>query len=176
MPCIKVGINEWVVINKGKHASFSLWTDGLSGCVAVAITTDERAFLTHISSDVSAKDWNDKVADQFLAAINKLENLKKITNSMIVIADDKETALSGAVLKTLSKVSYDKEWASDPSLRNPYPGVRTHFSEGKSSSFNIQILERNGHLEAWGTNQNSVKGKEHIESQGFFPGGATADV
>jgi hypothetical protein len=84
--------------------------------------------------------------------------------------------LCGAVLKTLTGLSDKHNWSSDPGTLGPRAGVRAFFLPGKLSMFQVNSLEKMGHLTAWGTDQNSVKGKEYIHSQGFFPGGAPADV
>ena len=54
MPRLKVSIDEWVVIaHDAVEPGFFLWTDGLSGCVGVAMSSDSRVFLTHISSELN---------------------------------------------------------------------------------------------------------------------------
>jgi hypothetical protein len=46
MPRVKVGLDQWVVVNNGTE----LLTDGLSGCIAVMAWTDEQYFLAHVYS------------------------------------------------------------------------------------------------------------------------------
>jgi len=101
MPCIKVGLNEWIVIDRGNNPTFTLWTAGLSGCVGVAITTQQHAFMTHIDSRTTIANWNAAVANQFLAAIGNLGNLNQVLSCEIVIGDDDATPLANAVLLTL---------------------------------------------------------------------------
>lgn len=174
MPCIKVGINEWVVINKAGHNDFTLWTDGLSGCVGVAIATNDRAFMTHIDSKVSVEDWTQKIEKDFLEAVSNLGNYADIQICEIVIGDDDITKLAYAVFQSLMKVLKEAkfdDW-TEPSVRCDSTGMRIYLNAG---TFKLEERKRMGSLPAWGTDQNSAEGAAHIEHQGFFPGGQRAD-
>lgn len=46
---VKVSLDEWATVRRNSGAE--LMTDGLSGCVAVAVRTDDRIALTHVFSD-----------------------------------------------------------------------------------------------------------------------------
>lgn len=46
---VKVSLDEWATVRS--NAGAELMTDGLSGCVAVAVRTDDRIALTHVFSD-----------------------------------------------------------------------------------------------------------------------------
>ena len=170
---IKVGINEWIVVNN--HNASSLWTDGLSGCVGVAIVVPGYAFLTHIDSHISVQDWQQNVEAHFLAALTNLGHLAQADVCEVVIGDDAETPLADAVLRTLRTTwTTANNTMSDPEMTLKRTGVRLHCVTG--GQFQLQSLARMGHQVAWGTHQNSVLGAAHIAFQGFFPGGATADL
>lgn len=61
---IKVSLDEWATVRRNSGAE--LMTDGLSGCVAVAVRTDDRIALTHVFSDAYERKRTDAgVEDRF---------------------------------------------------------------------------------------------------------------
>lgn len=47
---VKVSLDEWAIVDRRAGANAELMTDGLSGCVAVAIRTGDKLALTHVYS------------------------------------------------------------------------------------------------------------------------------
>lgn len=61
---IKVSLDEWAAVRRNSGAE--LMTDGLSGCVAVAVRTDDRIALTHVFSDAYDRKQTDAgIEDRF---------------------------------------------------------------------------------------------------------------
>lgn len=176
MPAIKVGLNEWVVLDTTGHNDLSLWTDGLSGCVGVGVIIPPKIFVTHINSAFSAQDWTQSVEKPFLQAIQNMGSIKTAQDIVVVIGDDDETALSKAVLKTLVHLCYTNELDFDPSLFDSRTGLRIYqHSVSGSTNLMIQTLAQMGHKNEWGANQNSTNGTA-VVAQGFFNGGSVADL
>lgn len=173
---IKVGQNEWIVVDREHRDTLSLCTSGLSGCVGVAIATPQRAFLAHISSDVSAENLRNKVKDQFSQAIAKLGNLADVDLCEIVIGDDKETDLSEAMFDTLGELLGAENLEDlQTAISFPYTGMRI-YPDGKSFQCD-PVRNMNDFKDSWGPYQNSDEAAEHIKAgcQGvFWPKGYVA--
>jgi hypothetical protein len=74
---IKVSLDEWATLQRGNGAE--LMTDGLAGCVAVAVRTDDRVALTHVYSD--ALDRFDVYRDQirdFVAGVGGRDAIREL--------------------------------------------------------------------------------------------------
>jgi hypothetical protein len=85
MPSLKVGLHEWIVVDLTVNNPIELWTSGLSGCVAVAIVTPTRAFVTHINSAITTQNWENTVKNEFLNAIrNNIADINLATACMVV--------------------------------------------------------------------------------------------
>lgn len=176
MPSVKVGLNEWVVLDTTGHNDLSLWTDGLSGCVGVGVIVPPKIFVTHISSTFSAQSWTQSVEAPFLQALSNLGSIKTAKEISVVIGDDDETPLSKAVLATLLQLCDTNDLDFEPSLTDSRTGLRIYqHSVSGSISLMIQSLVKMGHLSIWGTSQNSTNGTG-VVAQGFFSGGRVADI
>jgi hypothetical protein len=77
---IKVSLDEYVIATRGKGAE--LMTDGLSGCVAVALKSGDRIGLTHVYSDALGRF--DDYKEPLKAFANKVANGGEITEAYIV--------------------------------------------------------------------------------------------
>jgi hypothetical protein len=175
MPCIKVGISEWILV-KGQQKPIVLWTDGFIGCVGVAIRSDwraptnHRAFMTHIDSCVSVEEWEKKIEAEFKAAIGKFGSFDKARCVIVVNRDEDhpKTDLEEAVEKTLSEVGLRVELAR-------VAGMRLWCDPGSihKPGFNFEPMMNNGFLDngfrpEWGELMNSVTGREYIEAHELF--------
>jgi uncharacterized OsmC-like protein len=183
MPCIKVGLNEWILINS-LPCPMALWTDGLAGCVAVTIYKPHRAFMTHIYSGISVAEWNNKIEAEFKAAMKKFGDLDDAHCRIIVSreSNQKKSPLEEAVEKTLKDVAEplknDEKRPSNFDLlsEHGYSGMLVWHNPNSDfeNEFSFDALERdgfrrdNGFEPAWGELMNSVTGPEYIEAHGFF--------
>lgn len=166
MPCIKVGINEWAIVDRARFYNFSLWTDKLNGCVAVAIVTDRYAFLTHISSQVTLSQWKFEASSNFLEAIDQLGPLPSNALCEVVLGDDEETKLSWAVYQTIYTKWKESEAAtnSEPEMSSSCQGIRILYP----SLSNFELLKKVGHKREWGENRNTITGAKFVKSYGFL--------
>mmetsp|Transcript_115007 Transcript_115007/g.228938 ORF Transcript_115007/g.228938 Transcript_115007/m.228938 type:complete len:201 (-) Transcript_115007:43-645(-) len=88
---LKVGIDEYVAV--GKQRGLTLWTSGLSGCVAVVITTQESAFLAHIMDFTRAhRDGAAPQPELYMRALNAaifqfVDDVRDVTGVDVVIGD-----------------------------------------------------------------------------------------
>jgi hypothetical protein len=173
MPCIKVGLNEWILLNK-QLSPIALWTDGIIGCVGVTIKSAERAFMAHIYSHISVEEWENKIKAEFKEAIERFGSFDKTYCWITVNRDleDNKTPLEEAVEKTLREAAKGLRVCSTPG----FPGMLVWQSpEAKyKPGFNFEPLfnngfsRNNGFIPAWGELMNSVTGPEYIEAHGFF--------
>lgn len=175
MPCIKVGVNEWAIIDRSKYYNFSLWTAGLNDYVAVAIVTDCYAFLTHISSKMSLYQWDYEASINFLIALRKLGPLSSNAMCEVVLGGSDETTLSWAVYQTIYTKWKDSKAAtnSEPKMSYPYKGIRILYP----SLNNFETLKNIDHKVEWGKNKNTITGSEYLQYQGFLnEKGQPADI
>ncbi len=175
MPCIKVGVNEWAIVDRAKFYNFSLWTDKLNSSVAVAIVTDRYAFLTHINSQVTLSQWDYEVSVNFLEALNHLGPLPSNALCEVVLGDDEETALSWAVYQTIYTKWKQNEAAtnSEPEMSFSCQGIRILYP----SLSNFDLLKKIGHKIEWGKNRNTITGAKFVKRCGFLcEEGQVADI
>jgi hypothetical protein len=77
MTTIKVSLDEWATARRGANAE--LMTDGLAGCVAVAVRTDDRVALTHVYSDALDRfdSYKDQIRD-FVASVGGRDAIREL--------------------------------------------------------------------------------------------------
>ena len=175
MPCIKIGLDEWVIVDRSMYYNFSLWTDNLKGGVAVAIVTKTHAFLTHISHQVSTRQWENEVSKKFLTALDNLGSLPRDAMCEITLADDNETKLSWAVYRTVYIKWKESEAAteSEPKISWQCTGIRIHIP----SLSKFEAIKDIKYKPEWGENKNSKSGSKYIKHKGFLTkNGALADL
>eukprot|EP00931_Biecheleriopsis_adriatica_P105582 TRINITY_DN80150_c0_g1_i1.p1 TRINITY_DN80150_c0_g1~~TRINITY_DN80150_c0_g1_i1.p1 ORF type:complete len:194 (-),score=10.14 TRINITY_DN80150_c0_g1_i1:52-579(-) len=94
MADVRVVVDEWVVTTDPERI---LCTDGLAGCVGIAIRTTDKAFLTHVYSDLDpTKNW-DAYKGQLDVALGNLNP-----------DDIKDCILVGACHNTPDRARIDK--------------------------------------------------------------------
>ncbi len=74
---IKVSLDEWATVRR--NAGAELMTDGLAGCVAVAVRTDDRIALTHVYSDALDRfdNYKDQIRD-FVAGVGGRDAIREL--------------------------------------------------------------------------------------------------
>lgn len=179
MPCIKVGLNEWILLNS-LQCPMVLWTDGIINCVGVTITSANRAFMTHIYSSITVEKWEEKIKAEFKEAIGRFGSFDKTYCCIVVNREPKDpkTDLEAAVEKTLIEVGLRVNSGQLPGMR-----VWNNPASKYKPGFNFDPLFKNGFRDngffpEWGELMNSVTGPEYIEAHGFFSseGAAEADI
>jgi hypothetical protein len=171
MPCIKVGLSEWILLNSMKEYPMVLWTDGIISCVGVAVTSKNRAFMTHIYSGISVDQWENKIKAEFKEAIGRFGSFDAAYCCIAVNRDpeDPKTDLEEAVEKTLIEVGLGPHSAQLAGMR-VWNSPTAKYKPG----FNFDPLFENGFgpekgfSPEWGKVMNSVTGAEYIEAHGFF--------
>src|SRR5262245_13729763 len=83
-PSLKVGLHEWMVVDLTKYKKITLWTSGLSNCIAVAIVTPTCAFVTHINGGITVENWDKTVVKEFLNAIGTIKDIDKAIECKVV--------------------------------------------------------------------------------------------
>jgi len=105
---VKVSLDEWATVRR--TAGAELMTDGLSGCVAVAVRTDDRIALTHVYSDaytiVRGEQGNtDRFDDYktdlsgFIASVGGRDAIREVhlVENGSRVADGRERSLAGLI-------------------------------------------------------------------------------
>jgi len=161
---LKVGIHEWIIVDHTMDNPITLWTDGLIGCVGIAIITPTCAFVTHISSKIGTEDWENTVKNEFLVAIGKIEDIDKATECSVVGGEN--LTLFNAVLPSVDDIMNDK---TDDKCRISYaeykPGVAVYLGGGKPRIQVIKMAEEGPSIQYA---LNSVTGAKHYKARGFF--------
>lgn len=114
---IKVSVNEWAKLDR--NADAELMTDGLSGCVAIAVRTDTHIGLTHVYSN--ADNDPDKFEqyipsiDNFMAQFGGKEAIREVhlVRNASLYAEELDQSLT----RMLAKHLIDKDVASADSIR-----------------------------------------------------------
>lgn len=89
MQNVKVSIDQWAVATIGKA---NLFTDGLSGCVALCLESATQIGLTHVLSGSDKEpDWNECINNIRLMVVVMGNN--SILRATLVYSDDYETPL-----------------------------------------------------------------------------------
>src|SRR5277367_5667419 len=87
MTTVKIGMDQWAVANL--NAGTSLYTSGLSGCVAVALQSEKQIGLTHVASDahLSTDDRNWQLYEQALDGMfNAMNGVSPVKTAHMVAA------------------------------------------------------------------------------------------
>lgn len=91
---VKVGLDEWVVAESPQGGrTVQLCTDGLSGCVAVALTSATRAGLMHVFSGCSNDGEWEKYQPKIAEALNAMGVAMGAMEAELVYSDDNKTWL-----------------------------------------------------------------------------------
>jgi hypothetical protein len=111
---VKVSLDEWAEMRRGANAE--LMTDGLSGCVAVAIRTDDKIALTHVYSDAynfkrnehGEEDRFDAYKSQlgeFVASVGSRDAIREVhlVHNGNPVAERRERNLAGMIEDHLVK-------------------------------------------------------------------------
>jgi hypothetical protein len=164
---LKVGIHEWIMVDLTVNNPIKLWTSGLIGCVAVAIVTPTHAFVTHISSNISAKDWENTVKNQFSEVIGKIADIDKAIECRVVGGED--LGLFEQILKSVGNIMEQK--TNDD--------CKISFSEGGQgvtgvSAYlgefgpRIQVIKGKEEEPPFSKTLNSVTGTQYFKLRGIF--------
>ncbi|MGO1071867.1 hypothetical protein [Lysobacter sp. CA199] len=127
MTRVKVGADEWLVADAGKT---KLMTDGLSGCVAIALSKDDKIALAHVYSDCSQKNGN---WGAYEAALDKALEKSGFggadgANAFVVYSDLSDRWLAGKIEDWLERKGFDPEGAIAPGCAIGQADGRLDFS------------------------------------------------
>ncbi|MFT6675925.1 MAG: hypothetical protein ACJAVM_002122 [Sulfitobacter sp.] len=181
MACIKVGLDEWVLIDRTAAANagvqLNLWTAGLSGCVGIGIIKPPLAFVAHVFSNLSAATWAATYNASVAAAIANLlpfDNTTKII--AVVVGDDNPTPRSNIISGYLDGLIPPANMNLEAEVTVARTGFRM-FNSVAGGDWQYTTLSAGGHVAAWGASLNSATGAAHCTNQGFLsPSGAVAEV
>jgi hypothetical protein len=113
----RVGLNEGVIVTRENLASNDavLYTDGLSGCAALAVINDKYAFLVHVFSG-SEENTIDKRAIEYVEKIIDWFNKHGGATEIEIVTDREGDCTAQAFVKALdsltirNKLEEDAEW------------------------------------------------------------------
>jgi len=177
MTSLKVGINEWVVLDLTANKPIKLWTSGLIGCVAVAIVTPTRAFVTHISSNIGADGWEETVKNEFSKEIGNIEDIDKAAECFVLGGDDPVLygVISSSVIEIMKQKTKGACKVSSAQGSNNGTGVSAYWgSEGPC----IQVIKGYKDEPPFKETLNSVTGAQYCKDRGVFSraDGSPADL
>jgi hypothetical protein len=96
---VKVSLDEWAIVDRRAAANAELMTDGLSGCVAVAIRTGDKLALTHVYS--GALDRFDDYRKPLAEFVAKVGSKAEITDVHIMDNGNAVTPKHGMTLSDM---------------------------------------------------------------------------
>lgn len=176
MPCIKVGLDEWVIVDSSDlQESLSLWTDGLSGCVGIAIQVPPKALVAHVYSGLNASNWETEYKPKLVLALDALGSLKTAKDIQLTLGDDDRTERSRLIAKFLDDLLWEQGNQNiETGYMFPKTGVRLHYTD---QTWQFQSLTNLGHKAEWGKNENSDTGHIPATDKGFLStNGKVAEV
>jgi hypothetical protein len=99
MPNVKVSIDQWAVTTMGRA---DLFTDGLSGCVAVCLSSDDQIGLTHVlAGSHRDDDWRDYQENLRLMVV-VMEAVSPVLSAVLVYSEDGQNQLAIALERCLA--------------------------------------------------------------------------
>jgi hypothetical protein len=113
---IKVSVNEWAILDR--NADAELMTDGLSGCVAIAVKTHDRIGLTHVFSGAEDPEKFERYLPDIERFIEKfggkdaIEELHLVRNSSNVYQEQ-----DNSLTRMLARHLIDHDLANQDSMR-----------------------------------------------------------
>lgn len=168
---VKVSLDEWATVRR--NAGAELMTDGLSGCVAVAVRTDDRIALTHVYSDAytivrSEQGNTDRFDDykpdlsSFIASVGGRDAIREVhlVENGSRVAQGREHSLAGLIqnhLVTSNAVHADR--------------IRTHDDSGCTITSDDLFLKRrdNQSLYVTGYTNTELTGLRADLAEGIAP-------
>lgn len=99
MPNVKVSIDQWAMTTMGRA---DLFTDGLSGCVAVCLSSDAQIGLTHVlAGSHEDNDWIEYQENLRLMVV-VMEAVSPVLSAVLVYSEDGENKLARALDRCLA--------------------------------------------------------------------------